>query len=97
PLVAQEWQSQELQAKMATIQDYSASEQAQIVWDMFDESLPITPFGMQANLTGAPSLSLPVHLTASGLPLGVQLTAPKGREDWLLVLGEAIEAAGLFI
>ena len=97
PLVDMDWQSADLKAKMANIQEFSASEQQQIVWDMFGLSLPITPFGMQANLTGAPSLSLPIHVTEAGLPLGVQFTAPKGREDWLLGLGEAIEADGLFI
>ena len=68
----------------------------QIIWDMFDKSLAITPFGMQANLTGQPSISLPVHLTDSGLPLGVQFTAPKGREDWLLLIGQALEEDGQF-
>lgn len=97
PLVDTDWQSADLKEKMAHIQEFSAPEQQQIVWDMFALSLPITPFGMQANLTGAPSLSLPVHVTKLGLPLGVQFTAPKGREDWLLGLGEAMEADGLFI
>lgn len=97
PLVDTDWQSANLKEKMANIQEFSASEQQKIVWDMFALSLPITPFGMQANLTGAPSLSLPVHVTKAGMPLGVQFTAPKGREDWLLGLGEAIEADGLFI
>ncbi|MGP6139545.1 amidase [Jeotgalibaca sp. A127] len=97
PRIDTAWQSAELMEKMANVQEFGASEQQQIVWDMFDLSLPITPFGMQANLTGAPALSLPVHLTENGLPLGVQFTAPKGREDWLLALGEAIEADGLFI
>ena len=97
PLVDTDWQSADLKEKMANIQEFSASEQQKIVWDMFALSLPLTPFGMQANLTGAPSLSLPVHVTKAGLPLGIQFTAPKGREDWLLGLGEAIEADGLFI
>src|SRR5699024_2396647 len=97
PLVDMDWQSADLKTKMANIQEASATEQQQTAWDMFGLSLPITPFGMQANLTGAPSLSLPIHVTEAGLPLGVQFTAPKGREDWLLGLGEAIEADGLFI
>lgn len=97
PLVDTIWQSPQMMEKMANIQDFSPSAQQQIVWDMFGLSLPITPFGMQANLTGAPSISLPVHLSENGLPLGVQFTAPKGREDWLLGLAEAIEADGMFI
>ena len=38
-----------------------------------------------------------VHLTAEGLPLGVQFTAPKGKEDWLLAIGQDMEADGQFI
>ena len=34
-----------------------------------------------ANLAGAPAASLPVHLTAEGLPIGIQIMAPIGRDD----------------
>lgn len=97
PKVGVSWQTEELMEKMRRVQEFKTGEQQQIVWDMFKDSLPITPFGMQANLTGAPSISLPVHLTEEGLPLGVQFTAPKGKEDWLLEIGKMIEEAGLFI
>lgn len=96
PEVGVQWQDESVLDQMRHIEGYSMAQQQQIVWDMFDKSLPITPFGMQANLTGQPSISLPVHLTASGLPLGVQFTAPKGREDWLLMIGRALEADGQF-
>jgi amidase len=38
-----------------------------------------------ANLTGQASLSLPLHVTAAGLPVGVQLTASRRGEDALLI------------
>lgn len=50
-----------------------------------------TPFTHQPNLTGQPSLAIPTHLTKEGLPLGVQLTAAKGREDLLLAVAELFE------
>ncbi len=58
---------------------------------MFEESLGVTPFTQQANLTGQPAISLPVYLTAAGLPIGVQFTASKGKEDWLLDIAAVME------
>lgn len=97
PKVGVKWQTADLKEKMEHISEFDFEEQQKIIWDMFGDSLPITPFGMQANLTGEPSISLPVHLTNEGLPIGVQFTGPKGREDWLLHLAKTIENAGLFV
>lgn len=97
PRVGHPWQTPALIEKMARIAEFEQAEQQQIVWDMFGDSLPVTPYGMQANLTGEPAISLPVHLTQAGLPLGVQFIAPKGKEDWLLQIGQEMEEAGLFI
>lgn len=97
PKVGTKWQSDALMEQMKHIQDYSMKDQQQIVWDMFADSLPITPFGMQANLSGEPAISLPIHLSKNGLPIGVQFIAPKGKEDWLLAIGQAMEDDGLFI
>lgn len=63
-----------------------------LYWDMFYEGLADAHFSQLANMTGAPAISLPLHTCQNGLPLGVQLTAPKGREDWLLALGEFFES-----
>ncbi|AZP03510.1 amidase [Jeotgalibaca ciconiae] len=97
PKVGTKWQSDSLMEKMAHIYEFNTEEQQKIVWDMFGDSLPVTPFGMQANLSGEPAISLPVHLTKEGLPLGVQFIAPKGKEHWLLHIGKDMEDAGLFI
>lgn len=97
PKVGTQWQDETMLERMRNITEVDSAEQQLVVWDMFDKSLPITPFGMQANLTGQPSISLPVHLTAEGLPLGIQFTAPKGKEDWLLAIGRDMEADGQFI
>jgi Asp-tRNA(Asn)/Glu-tRNA(Gln) amidotransferase A subunit family amidase len=45
------------------------------------------------NMSGLPAVSLPMHWTASGLPVGTQLVAPYGREDLLLALAARIEEA----
>ncbi len=46
-----------------------------------------------ANATGQPSMSVPLHWSADGLPIGVQFTAPFGREDLLFRFGSQLEQA----
>lgn len=46
-----------------------------------------------ANLTGIPSISVPVGLSAEGLPLALQLQAAWGRDEVLLDAAEALEQA----
>jgi Asp-tRNA(Asn)/Glu-tRNA(Gln) amidotransferase A subunit family amidase len=53
----------------------------------------VTVFVTQFNVTGQPAITLPLHWTAAGLPVGVQLVAAPGREDILLRVGAQLEAA----
>jgi Asp-tRNA(Asn)/Glu-tRNA(Gln) amidotransferase A subunit family amidase len=46
-----------------------------------------------ANLTGIPSISLPVGLSGESLPIALQLQAAWGRDELLLDAGEALECA----
>lgn len=48
------------------------------------------------NVTGDPSLSLPLGTSDSGLPIGVLLSAPRGHEVRLLELGYELEEAQPF-
>jgi amidase len=50
-------------------------------------------FTVPFNATGQPAISLPLHTTADGLPIGVQLVADSGREDVLIRLASQLEAA----
>ncbi|MEA2228666.1 MAG: amidase [Solirubrobacteraceae bacterium] len=49
------------------------------------------PFTSIFNVTGHPAISVPVGMSVDGLPVGVQLVAPFGREDRLLRLARRLE------
>jgi amidase len=51
------------------------------------------PYTAQFNLTGQPAVSLPLHWTPGGLPVGVQLVAAYGREDILVRIASQLEQA----
>ncbi len=51
------------------------------------------PWTAQLNVTGQPAVSLPLHTTDAGLPVGVQLVAAAGREDLLVRVAAALEEA----
>jgi amidase len=47
----------------------------------------------QFNITGQPAVSLPLHISADGLPVGVQLVAAPYREDLLVRVSSQLETA----
>jgi amidase len=51
------------------------------------------PYTAQFNMTGQPAVSLPLHWTPEGLPVGVQLAAAYGREDILVRIASQLEQA----
>lgn len=96
PKIAAELQTPEQIQQMKQVEKLSSTEQMQLVWDMFEKSLALSPFTQQANLTGQPAISLPTHIAENGLPLGIHFTAPKNREEWLLEIGLEFEQNGQF-
>jgi amidase len=57
---------------------------------------PFAVFTAGFNTTGQPAISLPLGRTDEGLPVGVQLVAPFGREDLLLRVAAQVEEARPF-
>ncbi len=47
----------------------------------------------ETNITGHPSLSVPAGRCPNGIPFGLQMTGPRFRDDLVLNLGAAWEAA----
>jgi len=50
-------------------------------------------FTGQFNMSGQPAISLPLHRTSNGLPVGIQLVAAYGREDILIRVASQLEEA----
>lgn len=56
-------------------------------------SIPMACYTSMFNATGQPAVSVPAHVTPTGLPVGVQLVAPPWREDLLIRVASQIESA----
>ncbi|ASV07111.1 amidase [Leptospira interrogans serovar Canicola] len=64
-----------------------------LVDELVEKSLSRTPFTQLANLTGQPSVSIPLSQTSDRLPLGLLFTAARRREDILFRLSSQLEKA----
>jgi Asp-tRNA(Asn)/Glu-tRNA(Gln) amidotransferase A subunit family amidase len=57
------------------------------------DNLGWVPYTQLANLTGRPAISVPLHWTDDGLPLGVQLVGRLGADGLLLQVAAQLEEA----
>ncbi len=65
--------------------------------DGFGRAGTFVPFTTQANVSGQPAISLPMHWTPGGLPVGIQLVAAFGREDLLIQVAAQLESAAPWV
>ena len=56
-------------------------------WSRWESFLPVF------NTTGQPAISLPLHMSPDGLPVGMQLVAAQGQEGLLLQVAAELEQA----
>ena len=59
----------------------------------FEAQKAFTPWTSAWNVTGMPAVSLPLHWTDDGLPVGVMIAARPAEEELLLALSAQVEAA----
>ncbi len=64
-----------------------------ILSQLADHSLELTPNTQLFNQTGQPAISLPLHQTPDGLPVGVQFVARFGEDDLLIQVASQVEKA----
>ncbi len=54
---------------------------------------PMAAYTAVFNVTGQPAINLPMHISESGLPIGVQLAAPIFEEATLIAVAAQLEGA----
>jgi amidase len=59
----------------------------------FEAQKAFTPWTSAWNVTGMPAVSLPLHWTSEGLPVGVMLAARPAEDALLVSLASQVEAA----
>jgi len=60
---------------------------------MFTNAAPVGPFTVLFNLSQGPAASLPLGLTSTGLPIGIQIGSHPGRDQDVLTLSRQLEQA----
>lgn len=64
-----------------------------IVDQMITQNLGWVHYTQLANLTGRPAMTVPLHWTPDGLPIGSQFVGALGTEPMLIRLAAQLEAA----
>lgn len=63
----------------------------------FENQKAFTPWTSAWNVTGMPAVSLPLHVTPDGLPVGVMLAGRPAEEQLLLSLSAQVETAAPWV
>ena len=63
----------------------------------FEAQKRFTPYTSMWNVTGSPAVSLPMHWTPDGLPVGVMLATAPGDESTLVSLAAQVEGAAPWV
>ena len=74
----------ELISLMKDMSSLTKKERADLIYNQWLPAWTLTPYTQLSNLTGTPSISLPIHLTEKGLPLGVLFQSGKYQDRLLL-------------
>lgn len=82
---------------MEDMSQLTKEEKMDVIYEQWLPAWTKTPYTQLSNLTGTPSLSLPTHLTADGLPLGVLFNAGLYQDRLLLQIGELFNNHDLLI
>jgi len=61
--------------------------------ELLKKPLTFIPYTPLFNVTGQPAISLPLHWSAAGLPIGMQFVARMGDEATLFRLASQLEQA----
>ncbi len=72
---------------------YSFLKGSKIINELVERTFSYIPFTPIANMTGQPSMSVPLHWSDTGLPVGVMFTGRMGEEDLLFRLAAQLETA----
>ncbi|GAA1821913.1 amidase [Planosporangium flavigriseum] len=81
------------QKAMLTVRAAGLLRLTPIVDQLITDNLAWVPYTQLANLTGRPAMSVPLHWTADGLPIGVQFVGALGAEGQLIRLASQLEQA----
>ena len=84
---------QKAQKALVTVRGAGLLRFTPVVDQLISENLGWVPYTQLANLTGRPAMSVPLHWTADGMPIGAQLVGRLGSEGQLLRLAAQLERA----